>query len=70
MMSDPQNDVQPGATANIAANLTDLNVIAEAVVGYRRTLVAGGIPEDIATDMAMLYHETLLAAARAGLGLK
>lgn len=42
----------------IMANL--LTVLAETTVGYHRTLVEGGIPADVASEMTKEFHTKLL----------
>jgi hypothetical protein len=56
--------------SQMALSLADMNVIAESVVGYRRILINGGVPDDTATAMARQFHDVLLDAARSGLGIK
>jgi len=40
--------------------LMQMSVMADAVVGYRQKLVDGGVPPNVADDMAVEYHTTLL----------
>lgn len=57
-MPDPEHE--------IAQALAATNTIADGVVGYFRKLVAGGVPADVAGEMAKTYHETIMLTIQAG----
>jgi hypothetical protein len=43
-----------------AEALMQMNVIADAVVGYRQKLVDGGVPPTTADQMALEYHTAMM----------
>lgn len=52
--------------SKITNALAQLQVIAEAVTGYHKKLVDGGIPAEIAGQMAHEFHETMMDMLRTG----
>lgn len=65
-MTAPDTPPSVSGDAAIAQALAPMQVIAEAVVGYHRKLLDGGINDESAGRMAEEYHKTLMAVASAG----
>lgn len=56
-----------GLAMKIAESLSPTQVIAEAVVGYRKKLTDGRIPDAVADEMCIEYHRTLMNLVTMGI---
>lgn len=56
-----------GNTAAMFESLANLAALAEATVGYRKILIDGGCPPELADELTRDYHNTLMVASRNGL---
>lgn len=61
-MTGPDTPPNQPAESAILGALAPMLIIAEAVVGYHRKLVDGGVPEESAGRMAEEYHSALMAS--------
>lgn len=59
-MTEPQSTVAKATDA-----LAGMNVMADAVVGYRNKLLEGGFTVETAERIAEAYHQTLLESMKA-----
>jgi hypothetical protein len=56
---------EPSDDAKIASTMQNILAIAEGVVGYVKTLINGGISQEMAEQMGKSYHDEIMAQIHA-----
>lgn len=55
---------QPSNFERVADAMSSMQAIASAAVGYRKTLLEGGISETVADEMTQEWHTTMMDTIR------
>lgn len=66
-MTQPKDEPFTRVTPEQVNALNDMvTVISEMVVGYRKRLIDGGIPAEVADQMTMMFHNMVMEQTKEG----